>query len=281
MVTVIIPLYNKEKSIFATVASVLSQTYTDFELLVVNDGSTDRSLLEVSKFMDERIRIINQPNRGVSAARNKGVAEAKGEWILFLDADDLLLPYCLDELLRIQAKYGTPIVAANLITMDERGKLTPHLYHSMCGLSGNNFRNLFFERFYLRMGNSLLRRDILLDNLSDESLSRYEDFELFFRLARRYKVAVLQCEVCVHMCKFCDLSICTSHPECDYITHINMADKSFWEKMNLALLLHEGSHYDKYESFLQLTRKYKAYVLLARMMQIPARVVRKFHRIFS
>lgn len=277
MVTVIIPLYNKGKSISTTVASVLSQTNGDFELLIVNDGSTDNSLHEVSKFNDERIRVVNQPNQGVSAARNKGVLEAKGEWILFLDADDLLLPYCLDELLRMQRKYDTPIVAANFFIMDEQGKLTTYLHHSMCGQSKNNFRNLFFERFYLRMGNSLLRRDILLNDLFDGNLSRYEDFELFFRLVRKYKVAVLPRELCVHTYKFSDLACCFSYPERDYITHISISGKCFWEKMNLALLLHEGSRYKEYEKPLQLTRSDRIHVFLARMMQIPVKCVRKFH----
>lgn len=278
MVSVIIPVYNKEKSIFASVASVLSQTYTDFELLIVNDGSTDKSMFEVSKFKDERIRIINQQNQGVSVARNKGISEAKGEWILFLDADDLILPYCLDELLRVQKKYGTSIVTGNFFIMDEQGKLTTYLHHSMCGLSRNNFRNLFFERFYLRMGNSLLRRDMLLHNRFDERLSRYEDFELFFKIVRKFKVAVLPREICIHTYKFSDLACCFSYPERDYITHIKMTDKSFWEKMNLSLLLHEGYRYKEYEGLLHLTSCDRRYVWVARMMQIPVRAARKFHK---
>lgn len=88
MISVVIPLYNKEKQIAHTLQSVLNQTFQDFEIVVVDDGSTDESITEVEKFSDSRIRLIHQQNAGVSAARNRGIEEAKGELIAFLDADD-------------------------------------------------------------------------------------------------------------------------------------------------------------------------------------------------
>jgi glycosyltransferase involved in cell wall biosynthesis len=101
MISVVIPLYNKEKSITSTLQSVLDQTYTDWECIIINDGSTDNSLEVVSKRVreleSERIRVIHQENSGVSAARNKGIAVAKGEYIAFLDADDYWVPEVLSE----------------------------------------------------------------------------------------------------------------------------------------------------------------------------------------
>ena len=88
MISIIIPLYNKEKSIVRTVHSVLEQSYQDFEIIIVNDGSTDNSIRELSKVQDCRIRLVEQPNSGVSAARNMGITIAKGEFVAFLDADD-------------------------------------------------------------------------------------------------------------------------------------------------------------------------------------------------
>lgn len=88
MISVIIPLFNKENHISRTLQTVLNQTFQNFEIIVVNDGSTDNSIVEVSKIKDERIRIINQANSGVSAARNRGIQEARYELIAFLDADD-------------------------------------------------------------------------------------------------------------------------------------------------------------------------------------------------
>ncbi len=89
MFSVVIPLYNKNLSIQNTIQSVLDQSFEDFEILVVNDGSTDNSLEIVKAIKDYRIKIIDKQNGGVSSARNIGIKEAKYEWIAFLDADDL------------------------------------------------------------------------------------------------------------------------------------------------------------------------------------------------
>jgi glycosyltransferase involved in cell wall biosynthesis len=95
--SIIIPLYNKERSIKSTVESVLNQSFTEFELIIVNDGSTDKSLETVQKIEDSRIVIINKPNGGVSSARNRGIVEAKYEYIAFLDGDDIWYPNALEE----------------------------------------------------------------------------------------------------------------------------------------------------------------------------------------
>lgn len=97
MFSVIIPLYNKEKSIFNTLNSVLDQTFFDFEIVIVNDGSTDKSLEVVQQFTDPRIKIVNKTNDGVSSARNRGIEEASNEWIAFLDGDDLWKENHLEE----------------------------------------------------------------------------------------------------------------------------------------------------------------------------------------
>ena len=86
--SVIIPLYNKESFIEKTLECVLNQTFKDFEIIIVNDGSTDASLEKIKKFTDNRIKIFQQENQGVSVARNKGMEMAEGEYFCFLDADD-------------------------------------------------------------------------------------------------------------------------------------------------------------------------------------------------
>jgi glycosyltransferase involved in cell wall biosynthesis len=88
-ISVIIPLYNKEHSVRKSILSVLRQSYDQFELLVINDGSTDKSLNNIKNINDSRLRIISQNNKGVSAARNRGGVESRSNYIAFLDADDL------------------------------------------------------------------------------------------------------------------------------------------------------------------------------------------------
>lgn len=89
MISVVIPVYNKELSISKTIHSVLNQTFTDYEIVVVNDGSTDNTLKSITAIQDSRIRIINKENGGVSSARNLGIEMAQFEWIALLDGDDL------------------------------------------------------------------------------------------------------------------------------------------------------------------------------------------------
>ena len=98
MISVIIPLYNAENTILAALDSVKNQEGDfDFEIMVVNDGSTDKSAEKVQQFIDENpqlnIQLIHQDNKGVSSARNAGLRLANGEWVAFLDSDDVWLPH--------------------------------------------------------------------------------------------------------------------------------------------------------------------------------------------
>lgn len=108
MISVVIPLYNKAHTIVNTLNTVINQSYKDFEVIIVNDGSTDNGVEVIQKhFTDNRIRIINQKNAGVSAARNKGVEESKGEWIAFLDGDDEWHPEYLSIMQSLIHKYSS------------------------------------------------------------------------------------------------------------------------------------------------------------------------------
>lgn len=89
MFSIVIPLFNKENSIESTIQCVLSQTFIDYEVIVIDDGSTDESVKRVNRVLDNRIRLIQKPNGGVSSARNRGIEEAKYSYIAFLDADDI------------------------------------------------------------------------------------------------------------------------------------------------------------------------------------------------
>ncbi len=96
--SIVIPLFNKAATIGRAIESVLAQTITDFELVIVDDGSTDDSLARCHQFTDSRIRLFSQPNQGVSVARNQGVALSQGDIICFLDADDCYNPDFLNNI---------------------------------------------------------------------------------------------------------------------------------------------------------------------------------------
>jgi len=100
-VSIITPLYNKKKYIIPTIQSVLSQTYTNLEMLIVDNGSTDGSLEKAKQITDSRIHLLQSQKQGPGAARNYGLTQAQGEWIQFLDADDLLTPDHLEQQLAV------------------------------------------------------------------------------------------------------------------------------------------------------------------------------------
>lgn len=106
-VSVIIPLYNKKNYIAATINSVLTQTMGDYEVLIIDDGSTDGSADVVTAFCDVRIKLHTQENHGVSSARNRGIELAQGDFIAFLDADDCWHPDYLEKMVALTEKYPT------------------------------------------------------------------------------------------------------------------------------------------------------------------------------
>jgi len=105
LISVVIPLYDGAGYIRRSIQSVLAQTYTDFELIVVDDGSTDDGPAVVRTFTDARVRLVRQENAGVSAARNRGITEAQGSCVAFLDADDEWEPQFLEAIMHLSAAY--------------------------------------------------------------------------------------------------------------------------------------------------------------------------------
>lgn len=145
-ISVVIPLYNKEKSIASTLQTVLNQTFTDYEIVIVNDGSTDNSVAEVEKLHDARIRLINQQNAGVSAARNRGIEDAKGELIAFLDADDEWKPEYLATQYFLYQKYpDCSVFACNYEFHDAEGNVTPTIIHKLPFVGETGIMTNYFE----------------------------------------------------------------------------------------------------------------------------------------
>lgn len=145
-ISVVIPLYNKEKSIASTLRTVLNQTFSDYEIVIVNDGSTDGSVEEIEKVQDDRIRLIHQQNAGVSAARNRGIEEAKGELIAFLDADDEWKPEYLATQYQLSLKYPEcSVFACNYEFRDVEGKVTPTIIHKLSFAEEDGILINYFE----------------------------------------------------------------------------------------------------------------------------------------
>jgi glycosyltransferase involved in cell wall biosynthesis len=159
LVSIIIPAYNAEKFIQETIDSVKQQTYSSWEIIVVNDGSTDTTTAIVNKELSERVQLVNQENAGVSAARNKGILFAKGEYLVFFDADDLMTPAFLFE--RVKALDENPhlgFVGGIIETFPEK--------HLRKAAAEDPQNEIFFFETNMGTGpsNYMVRKKILLDS---------------------------------------------------------------------------------------------------------------------
>jgi hypothetical protein len=128
--SVVIPLYNKAPYIEGTIASVLAQTEQDFEIIVLDDGSTDEGAEIVESINDKRVRLVRQSNAGVSAARNSAISMALGQWVAFLDADDWHHPQYLENLLVAQSLHPeADVIAAQYIAVADASTDWPPAWH--------------------------------------------------------------------------------------------------------------------------------------------------------
>jgi glycosyltransferase involved in cell wall biosynthesis len=126
--SIVIPVYNKEKFVAKTIESVLSQTFTDYEIIIVNDGSTDQSEAKISTFKDNRIQYYSKKNEGVALARNFGIEKATADYICFLDADDFWDPAFLETMQRYSSELPEQKVFAAAIEIETKNKTIPAHY---------------------------------------------------------------------------------------------------------------------------------------------------------
>lgn len=196
MISVIIPLYNKVATVEAALRCVLAQSYQDFEIVVVDDGSTDGSADVVGRVDDSRIRLIRQANAGVSAARNRGIAEARGEYVAFLDADDEWKPDYLAVQHRMTELYPQcDVFATNYEFRDASGRVRPTLLNRLAidgdsGVMDNYFEVASYSHPPITSISIMVRRSAI------ETVGGFpvgiksgEDLLTWARLVCRYKLA--------------------------------------------------------------------------------------------
>lgn len=181
MVSIIVPVYNVEKYLDKCIDSILDQTFTDFELLLVNDGSTDNSgnICDEYAKKDNRIRVFHQENNGVSSARNKGLRVANREWITFIDSDDDVAPRYIEDLIMDSNKStDTSFVCQSFSRIGGAGIMSVFSYNFYDILKFDNYNELFQK---LRKNSmpfpKLYKRGIIADNnlVFDEKLTYSED----------------------------------------------------------------------------------------------------------
>ncbi|MBW2646296.1 MAG: glycosyltransferase [Deltaproteobacteria bacterium] len=187
-VSIIIPVYNGERYIAQAIESALTQTYRKFEIIVVNDGSTDNSYEKIKPFLPS-VKYIFQENQGVAAARNTAIKNSSGEFIAFLDQDDLWLP----EKLELQVDYllhnpDVGLVHSNMSYINEEGKSIQREFDFPSRIAGRCFGELFIKN-KIAILTVLLRRDCLDKvGLFNVQFSGVDDYDLLLRVSRYYPV---------------------------------------------------------------------------------------------
>ena len=189
--SIVMPLYNKRNHVKKTIESAFAQTFQGFEVVVINDGSTDDSAAVVETIEDTRIRLIHQENAGVSAARNRGIKEANADYIVFLDADDLWSPEFLQIIKNLIDDYpGAGIYATAYKLLNSKG-----VYESISnkGLLSASFTGLLPSYFKLKSNNvnlvwtsaACVPKNVFFENniWFPEGVKYYEDVYVWARIA--------------------------------------------------------------------------------------------------
>lgn len=191
-VSIVFPVYNKSEHLPTTLHSLLLQTYRDFELIAVDDGSTDGSgdFLDRLAKTDTRVKVIRQPNAGVSAARNAALDRASGDYVVFADADDTVCPDWLEVLAKEAETSGADIVVSGFFSTDSNGKALDTVLPPE---EGNITGKEFLGNFYAHQSNhglpgfghgKIVRRDLIEKNniRFTPGLKLAEDLDFFVRL---------------------------------------------------------------------------------------------------
>lgn len=278
IISVIVPVYNVEKYLSRCIESILTQTFTDFELLLINDGSTDKSGRICDEYAknDTRVKVYHNDNHGVSFSRNFGIKKALGEWIIYIDGDDYFLPNAIETLYNLALEKNYNICSGNFyIEKNGRRKIYSK---SRSGKIKDNFRAWYFHKFQPRAGSTLFKTEILRNNLFDETLNRYEDAKSLFDILREHKVYFTYIPIMVYSKDSPGLSNRVNDITKDFIFSMNFENKSFWEKILLASLVKQGiQSYPEYSNLLK--KKYSNYYKIILVEVFTNYVFRLYRRI--
>ncbi|MBQ0831325.1 glycosyltransferase family A protein [Marinobacter sp.] len=192
LVSVIVPVYNREKLVTETVASILDQTYRDIEIILVNDGSTDRSLSVIKNLQQQHpnlIRVIDQENQGQTVARNQGIKAARGKYIAFLDSDDLWSP----DKLKLQIPLfteGVGLVYGGVELINENGETTGF---DPCDrqIQGHIFPQLLVKNRMTGGSVVVLREALDSVGMFDPEFSAAENWDLWLRICKKYEARLV------------------------------------------------------------------------------------------
>lgn len=239
-ISVIIPLFNKETIIQKTINSVLSQDYENYEMIIVDDGSTDSSVSKVREIKSNKILLLSKSNGGPASARNYGVIHSTGDWIVFLDADDVFEPCALSHfasLIENHSEYS--FFCCNHYLDNGKQKF---LYSSSYkrGVVYDNFLAWNTNALMPRAGAAIFRKSLIMKNPFKENLRRYEDAESLFDIMRTTKCYRDSVPVMSYNVSTLSASAPRKDISEDFIGHLSIEGKGLMEQYALYMLYLQG-----------------------------------------
>lgn len=193
--SIVIPLYNKERYIKSTLDQVLNQSFQDFEIIVINDGSTDSSAKIVEQISDSRIKLFNKKNGGVSSARNHGIKKSSGKYIAFLDADDCWDKYYLEKMHQVITSTNAKIYCCCNAQITPEGKV---INNPVKKILKSKISIIDYQETFLQIMDSpihtsavIISRDTIKNYQFDEKISMGEDWLFWIQIASDYKCIIL------------------------------------------------------------------------------------------
>ena len=194
-ISVVIPVFNKGFILNETLNSVLQQTFTNFEIIIINDGSIDNSLEVLSKFNDSRIYVYSQENKGAAAARNLGIEKSNGEFIAFLDADDYWFPNHLEELIKLSEQYPNCgcYCSRYQIKNTKNSILNPtfkNISSEFIGIVENYFASNHPFKINITLNQMIPKKIVTEMGGFTEEVTNGQDLELWTKIGIKYPIAV-------------------------------------------------------------------------------------------
>ncbi len=250
LVSIIIPTFNRGHVLAKAVHSIVQQTHTDWEIIIVDDGSADntREIVRTLQKDDNRIRFFqHQENRGAQAARNTGITASRGKWIAFLDSDDQWLPESLDIRLAAAASQQMPIIHSGCYILRENEEkerfglpaMQGNVYSELLTRPGPMFQGLLIQREALSKINGL-----------DEAITSYQEWDTAIRLARHFQFGFVDQATFLYDCRGDDTI--SQNLKRDAEGYTQVFNKHFWEVFRLKGPAGIARHYH------QIARRYRA-----------------------
>lgn len=240
-ISVVIPVYNASSYLHSCIESVLRQSFQDYEIILVNDGSTDDSLNICKKYAERynNIILINEKNAGVSVARNRGIDIAKGDWITFVDADDMLLPDALNILWEREQATGADIVLANAIKLKDGKQTAPFL-----SLHNETFPYALYGIRHFALWGYLIKRETIMTNKLKfiEGLAYSEDRIFIYKLSGCCKTIAYSSKP-VYVYRLNSTSACSSK------NALRKAEHHFMAASHLKALSFEYYHSNDFKAY--------------------------------